>query len=158
MPVKAVVFVSADPKKTRQALEKLPQPGYLVTGRFDGVTVVQNETLKALGEQVVSQVRAVDGVTRTETYPVLREVTKVGRETAPVRAFVLVRTEPRRTEQVFGSLAGLAESAWTATVSGRYDVVVQLGASSWDELTDVLFSKVRALEGVASTDTVFVVN
>lgn len=158
MPVKAVVFVSADPKKTRQALERLPQPWYLVTGRFDGVTVVQNETLKALGEQVVTQVRAVDGVTRTETYPVLREVTKAGRDNGAVRAFVLVRTEPKKTEQVFGSLAGLAESTWTASVSGRYDVVVQLGAPTWDDLTNVLFSKVRALDGVVGTDTVFVAN
>jgi len=158
MAVKALVFVGTDPKRTRQALERLPQPWSVVTGRFDGVTLVQNETLKALGEAVVSQVRSVEGVTRTETYPVLREVSSTQSQNGPVKAYVLVRTEPRRTEQVFGSLAGLPETSWAATVSGRYDVAVQLGARTWEELSNVLFDKVRKVEGVESTETFLVAN
>ncbi|GEM_PF-5178292 len=156
MSVKALVFVGTDPKRTRPALEKLPQPWHVVTGRFDGVTFVQQETLKALGEAVLNQVRSLDGVSHTETYPVLREVNGTGRAQAPVRAFVLVRTQAPRTEQVFGTLAGLPETTWAAAVGGRYDVAVQLGAPSWDELTQVLLNKVRNVEGVTSTETFFV--
>lgn len=156
MSVKALVFVGTDPKRTRPALEKLPQPSYVVTGRYDGVALVQNETLKALGEQVVSQIRSQEGVARTETFPILREVTGTGRTQAPVRAFVLVRTEGRRTEQVFGALAGLPETAWAATLGGRYDVVVQIGGTTWEELSNVLLSRIRTVEGVLGTETFFI--
>ena len=156
MSTKAFVFVNADPKRTRQAFAKLPTPTFTVTGRFDAATVVETETPKTLAETVINQIRSQDGVTSTETYPILTEVTKPGLQNTPVKAFVLVRTEPRKTEQVFGSIAGLPETTHTAAVSGRYDVIAKIGTSSWENFSSTVLNKIRTIDGVKSTETILI--
>lgn len=156
MPYKAVVFAAADTKKTAQVWEKFPKPGYLVTGRYDLATIGQNETPKALVEWVNQNVRSIDGILRTETYPVLQEVTKPAAADAPFKAFVLIRTQPAKTQQVFGSVAGLTEANWVGAVTGRIDVIAQVNARNWEEFSNLLLNKVRAIDGIRSTETLWI--
>lgn len=158
MATKALVVVGTDPKRTRQALEKLPQPYFSVTGRFDGILTLQNETPKALSEAIFNQVRSLDGVVKTETYTVLREVQKTTTENYPVKAYVFVRTEPQKFDSIFGSLAGFSETSYTAAITGRYDIAVQIGARTWEEFTNTLLGRIRNIEGVRDTETFLVVN
>jgi DNA-binding Lrp family transcriptional regulator len=61
---------------TQKISEKIKKIGvsqvYEVTGRFTIVAIVQAEDLKKLNI-VLEQIRSIDGVLQTETFPVLKE-------------------------------------------------------------------------------------
>ena len=44
------------------------------------------------------------------------------------------------------------------TVSGNYDLIVQVEAENMEQLSDLLLSKIRAVDGVTKTNTCIVLN
>lgn len=70
--VRAYVLVTLEPTKTKTAIEKMASRSgikncAMVTGRYDAVIEVEAEDIKRLSESVVSTIRSVEGVRRTET-------------------------------------------------------------------------------------------
>jgi DNA-binding Lrp family transcriptional regulator len=76
MPITAYVLIQTEVGKAVQVAEEARKiPGVLsaddVTGPYDVIVRTEAETLDELGKMVVSQLQAVDGITRTFTCPVV---------------------------------------------------------------------------------------
>ncbi|MDX1889147.1 Lrp/AsnC ligand binding domain-containing protein [Mycolicibacterium sp. 050158] len=70
-----------------------------------------------------------------------------------VEAFMLVQTEVGRAEVVAKQLAGLPGVASAEYVTGPYDVVVRVEASTTDELESVVVPSVQNVIGITRTLT-----
>jgi hypothetical protein len=140
------------------------------TGQYDAVAFVEGSSIAELQDVVMNEIRSKAGASFTET-AVRVEVPEPDAESswilpmAPKRrlvaeqeALVLVRVDAARVVDVYAALAdretGLAGLLGAAVITGEYDILVELGASSFEELSaDIL--AVGAYEGVASTETLF---
>ncbi|MFQ5623434.1 MAG: Lrp/AsnC family transcriptional regulator [Paracoccaceae bacterium] len=70
----------------------------------------------------------------------------------PVRGLTMIAIAGRGTERVIGRLAGMAEVAAIHTTSGKWDLVVEVGARTLAELDDVL-RRIRLIDGIATSET-----
>lgn len=71
---------------------------------------------------------------------------------APVRGLMLIGIEGRGGERIMARLSGMSQVTAVHTTNGRWDLIVELSAQSLAELDKVL-SHIRALDGVASSET-----
>ena len=67
-------------------------------------------------------------------------------------AYVLINTEPARTEAVLERLSAIPGSR-VHEVLGPYDIVVELEADAPEYVTQVLREKIRHIPGITSTVT-----
>ena len=70
-----------------------------------------------------------------------------------VEAFVLIQTEVGRAEVIAKQLAGLTGVLSSEYVTGPYDVVVRVGASSLAELQSAVVPAVQQVTGITRTLT-----
>lgn len=75
-----------------------------------------------------------------------------------IAAFILVEVAGDHTKSVFKTIQRMAGVKAAHTVSGSYDLIVQIEADNMETLSDLLLSKVRAIDGVMKTTTCFVLN
>lgn len=75
-----------------------------------------------------------------------------------VQAYVLIQTEPGKSNVVATELAGWAGVLCTADVTGPYDVIAKLEAETLDALGKMVVSSVHAIDGVVRTLTCPIVN
>ena len=71
---------------------------------------------------------------------------------APVRGLMLIGIEGKGAERIMSRLSGLAQVTAIHSTNGRWDLIVELSAQSLVELDQIL-SKIRALDGVTSSET-----
>lgn len=69
-----------------------------------------------------------------------------------VRAITMIAVEGNRADRVIRQLRGLPQVQRLHTTNGRWDVVAELVTDTLDEF-DALLNKIRAIEGVAATET-----
>ena len=69
-----------------------------------------------------------------------------------VNAYVMLNVEPARTQAVLDRLKALP-GATVHEVLGPYDIIVELGATTQEDLADVLRTKIRTIVGITSTVT-----
>ena len=70
----------------------------------------------------------------------------------PANAYVLINVDPARTEQVVKRLRAIP-GALVREVTGPYDVVVELEKDTTVDLTSVVRTKIRTIQGVTSIIT-----
>ncbi len=81
-------------------------------------------------------------------------------EKRPVGAYVRIRAEAGRAREVFDAVNELpAETyAGSALVIGDWDVLLEIGAGTLEELKDALLGRVTTIPGIAWSDTAIVIN
>ncbi|MGR3711816.1 MAG: Lrp/AsnC family transcriptional regulator [Shimia sp.] len=79
---------------------------------------------------------------------VLQEETK----TDPVRGLMLLGIEGRGTDRIVRQLHGLKAVRAIHSTNGRWDLIVELGTDTLDDLDEVL-GLIRRLDGVATSET-----
>ena len=70
----------------------------------------------------------------------------------PVRGIMLIRIEGHAADRVIRALEGFSEVSAIHTTNGRWDLVVELGASSLTDLDGVL-RKIRLTPGITGSET-----
>jgi DNA-binding Lrp family transcriptional regulator len=76
MPIAAYIFIETTQGKAKMIAREIAQiPGvktaHTVTGPYDVITYVQAESIKILGDFIVSKIQATTGVLRTLTNVVI---------------------------------------------------------------------------------------
>lgn len=79
-----------------------------------------------------------------------------------VRGYILVETEVGRTQAVGRAMRDLSSELATVsavdTVTGPYDVIVQLDAEDLDQLGQCITAELQAIDGVQRTTTCLAVS
>ncbi|MFZ7089835.1 Lrp/AsnC family transcriptional regulator [Primorskyibacter sp. 2E233] len=70
----------------------------------------------------------------------------------PVRALMMIGIEGRGADRIKRQIMGLPQVRAVHSTNGRWDVIVELGASSLEALDQVL-DRIRRFEGVATSET-----
>lgn len=70
-----------------------------------------------------------------------------------VKAYILITVETALTKDVLARLQMLEEAVEVHEVLGPYDIVVELEADRFEDVTSTLREKVRPIEGVKNTVT-----
>lgn len=71
---------------------------------------------------------------------------------SPVRGLTMLAIEGPGTERIKRALAGRPEVQAVHATNGKWDVIVEIGTATLEEL-DRLLSDIRKLDGVASSET-----
>lgn len=69
-----------------------------------------------------------------------------------VRGLMMIGIEGRGAERVTRQLNGLTSVRATHSTNGRWDLIVELGTDTLEELDEVL-GRIRRLEGISSSET-----
>ncbi|MEQ9257985.1 MAG: Lrp/AsnC family transcriptional regulator [Roseovarius sp.] len=75
----------------------------------------------------------------------------------PVRGLMMIGIEGRGTDRILRQLGGLPSVRRIHTTNGRWDVIVEIGTTSLEELDDVL-ARIRRFDGVAQSETSLLLN
>lgn len=67
-------------------------------------------------------------------------------------AGVLLKTEPKKTKEVYRQLKNIEGVANIVTVFGRYDMVLMIRALDLDAASK-LIARIREIDGIISTET-----
>lgn len=70
----------------------------------------------------------------------------------PVRGLMMLGIEGRGTDRIIRQLNGLSTVRAVHTTNGRWDVIVELGTNTLEDLDQVL-GHIRRFDGVASSET-----
>ncbi len=70
----------------------------------------------------------------------------------PVRGLMMIGIEGRGTDRILRQLNGLSAVRATHTTNGRWDLIVEIGASSLEEFDEVL-ARIRRFDGIANSET-----
>jgi len=70
----------------------------------------------------------------------------------PVRGLMMIGIEGRGTERIIRQLQGLAEVRAVHSTNGRWDVIVELGTETLEQL-DAALSKIRRFDGISTSET-----
>ncbi|MEL7252951.1 MAG: Lrp/AsnC family transcriptional regulator [Pseudomonadota bacterium] len=70
----------------------------------------------------------------------------------PVRALTMISIEGRGKERIVRLMEGLRQVRSVHSTNGRWDLIVEIGADSLQELDDVL-SDIRRFDGVSQSET-----
>ena len=73
-------------------------------------------------------------------------------------AFILIEVAGDHTKSAFKTIQRISGVKAAYTVSGNYDLIVQVEAENLEVLSDLLMSKIRAVDGVTKTNTCLVLN
>ena len=73
-------------------------------------------------------------------------------------AFILIEVAGDHTKSAYKTVQRIAGVKAAYTVSGNYDLIVQIEAENMEQLSDLLLSKIRAVDGVTKTNTCLVLN
>ncbi len=71
-----------------------------------------------------------------------------------VTAFVMIKTEGRRTSEVAQHIADIEHVAEVYSVTGEYDLIVILHLPAYEQLAEVVPDQIALVEGVIETETV----
>ncbi len=72
--------------------------------------------------------------------------------TDPVRGLMMIAIEGRGTDRIIRQLGGMPELRRVYSTNGRWDVIVEIGTATLEELDSVL-ARVRRLDGVTASET-----
>lgn len=75
----------------------------------------------------------------------------------PVRGLMMLGIEGRGTDRILRQLNGLSAVRSTHTTNGRWDVIVEIGTETLEELDKVL-AQIRRFEGIAQSETSLLLN
>jgi len=70
----------------------------------------------------------------------------------PVRGLMMIGIEGRGTDRILRQLGGLSAVRAIHSTNGRWDVIVEIGTATLEELDEVL-ARIRRLDGVATSET-----
>ena len=70
-----------------------------------------------------------------------------------ITAFVMIKTEGRRTSEVAQRVAEIEGVAEVYSVTGDHDLIVILRLPEYDQLANVVPDQIGVLEGVRETET-----
>ncbi len=70
----------------------------------------------------------------------------------PVRGLMMIGIEGRGTDRILRQLSGLSAVRAIHSTNGRWDLIVEIGTSTLEELDDVL-ARIRRFDGVATSET-----
>ena len=70
----------------------------------------------------------------------------------PVRGMMTIAIEGRGTNRIIRQLTGLAEVRAVHSTNGRWDLIIELGTETLEDLDEAL-AKIRRFEGVVSSET-----
>ncbi|MCQ0092763.1 Lrp/AsnC family transcriptional regulator [Roseovarius sp. M141] len=70
----------------------------------------------------------------------------------PVRGLMMLGIEGRGTDRILRQLNGLSAVRASHTTNGRWDIIVEIGAPTLEELDRVL-GQVRRIDGIVSSET-----
>ena len=68
-------------------------------------------------------------------------------------AFVVIKAEPGREQDVYRHLTELAELGEVHPLFGEYDLIAKLEAPDFDALGQVIVGRIRTIPGVLTTKT-----
>ena len=69
----------------------------------------------------------------------------------PIKAYVLVVTDPGRTRHVADALRSIPGIVEMHEVMGPYDIVVELEVNNLQDIPPILGERIRVVEGIQST-------
>ncbi len=70
----------------------------------------------------------------------------------PVRGLMMLGIDGRGTDRILRQLSGLSAVRAVHTTNGRWDVIVELGTATLEEL-DTILAQIRRFDGVAQSET-----
>ena len=73
-------------------------------------------------------------------------------------AFILIEVAGDHTKSAYKTIQRIAGVKAAYPVSGNYDLIVQVETENLETLSELLMSKIRAVDGVIKTNTCFVLN
>jgi len=70
----------------------------------------------------------------------------------PVRGLMMIGIEGRGTDRILRQLSGLSAVRAIHSTNGRWDLIVEIGTGTLEELDDVL-ARIRRFDGVTTSET-----
>src|SRR5437016_10302432 len=81
-----------------------------------------------------------------------------GDRSMALSAFILIEVAGDHTKSAYKTIQRISGVKAVYTVSGNYDLIVQIETENLQTLSDLLVSKIRAVDGVTKTNTCLVLN
>ncbi len=75
-----------------------------------------------------------------------------------ISAFILIEVAGDHTKSAYKTVQRISGVKAAYTVSGNYDLIVQVEAENMETLSSLLLSNIRSVDGVTKTNTCFVLN
>jgi DNA-binding Lrp family transcriptional regulator len=67
--------------------------------------------------------------------------------------FVLIKAAPTHEEEVYNKLSNIPEIIELHPLFGEYDIIAKIEAEDFEQLGNIVVSKIRLTEGVVDTKT-----
>ncbi|MHA1594915.1 MAG: Lrp/AsnC family transcriptional regulator [Candidatus Baldrarchaeia archaeon] len=70
-----------------------------------------------------------------------------------VKAYVMINTRPGKETEIIKEISKMPEVSEVHRVFGPFDIVVEIKSSSMEAIVDLIFEKIRKIDGIEKTIT-----
>ncbi len=133
-----------------------------VVGEWDVLALIEASDFRQIANVVVSQMHAIDGVTRTFTAPVVPPdrigITGGAFAAPPVpvpltdACYVHVKAQAGAVEGLVERLSEVEDIAGYAVLGGVYDLIIAV-PHPWEVASSIIIDRIQPLPGIVSTST-----
>jgi DNA-binding Lrp family transcriptional regulator len=127
----------------------------ILNGPYDAIAAVAVDTLDELRRIVMNDVRGGQSP-RTDTAIALRPFLRpipMSPDLPPVVAFVRAHILSGRGNEVLEAVEGISGFVGAALVAGSFDLLLEFGRDSFDDVSRVLVDELQAIDGIVRTVT-----
>ena len=127
----------------------------ILNGPYDAIVAVSVDTLDELRRIVMEDIRGGQSP-RTDTAIALRPhllAIPMSPDLPPVVAFVRVTVQAGRANEVLEAVERISGFVGAVLVAGSFDLLLEFGRDSVDEVAAVLREELQTIDGIASTVT-----
>ncbi len=75
-----------------------------------------------------------------------------------VKAYVLIKTESGKEDQVLKEILGLTVTEEAHEVFGPYDIIAEVRARDMDSIVDVVVTRIRKIQGITDTHSLIAID
>ena len=134
-------------------------------GPYDIITKICADNLKQLENDISKKIRKIPKIRSTltllvnenSTFSKINDIEKEVLETHMVRAFIIIHCKVSDELTILTKLKEIPEAVEADVLMGSFEILCTVVAPTYNEISDVVSSKIRKLKNIKSTITLNVV-
>lgn len=138
---------------------------YGTFGSYDLLTKLESSNEQIVQNDILNGITKINNIKATLTLlvdgPGIQKITKIEQDILDVHmshAYVVIRCLNSNKNYVMKKLEEIVEMIEAHTLIGTFDIICKITAPTYNDLSDIISSKIRTISEITSTNTINIIN
>jgi DNA-binding Lrp family transcriptional regulator len=138
---------------------------YGTFGSYDLLTKLESSNEQLMQNDILNGITKINNIKATLTLlvdgPGIQKITKIEQEILDAHmshAYVVIRCLNSDKNSILKKLEDIVEMIEAYALIGTYEIICKISAPTYNDLSDIISSKIRTISEITSTNTINIIN